>query len=460
MALLRLCVAVLTVALMAVSSACRDRGSDPAVLAAIDAAVRQTTATGDRAVAALVRQFYAARGGTPAWNRERDVATALGLIDDTATHGLDAARYRRAELDAMRDSERGLLANDRARAEARAGFDVALTTAVLTAGRDVAIGRTRPESLDREWKNRRTPPDLVSTLDAALSSGSVSTWFDAIAPRHPLYGQLRGWLAELRSTKAIDATEHETAIRANLERLRWLPDDLGDRRIVVNIPEFVLRVEEGDRQVLSMRVVVGKNDGHETPVLSGVLESVVFNPYWNIPQSIVMAETAPAIANDPGYLERHDMEVVQVSAKGVKPVPAEDVDWRDAEAVKTLQIRQRPGDDNALGKIKFPFRNNQAIYLHDTPAAALFQRESRAFSHGCVRVADPETLAAYVLSGSPEWTPSRIVAMAGTAEEKHVRLPREVSVHLVYFTVVPDATGRPIYLADVYGLDRKWAALR
>jgi len=359
----------------------------------------------------------------------------------------------------MRSSERGLLGNDRARAETRAAFDVALTTAVLTAGRDVAIGHTRPESLDREWKNRRTPPDLVSTLDTALSSGSVSTWLDAVAPRHPLYRQLRGWLAELHSTTAIGASEHEKAIRANLERLRWLPDDLGDRRIVVNIPEFVLRVEEGDRQVLSMRVVVGKNDGHETPVLSGVLESVVFNPYWNIPQSIVMAETVPAIANDPAYLERHDMEVVQVSAKGVKPVPAEDVDWSDAEAVKALQIRQRPGEDNALGKIKFPFRNNQAIYLHDTPATALFQRESRAFSHGCVRVADPATLAAYVLSGDPEWTPSRISAMAGTTEEKHVRLPRELSVHLVYFTVVPDAAGRPIYLADVYGLDRKWATL-
>jgi murein L,D-transpeptidase YcbB/YkuD len=209
-----------------------------------------------------------------------------------------------------------------------------------------------------------------------------------------------------------------------------------------------------------MRVVVGKSDGHETPVLSGTLESVVFNPYWNIPQSIVMAETVPAIANDPAYLERHDMEVVRVSAKGAKPVPAEDVDWTDAEEVKTLQIRQRPGDDNALGKIKFPFQNNQAIYLHDTPATALFQRDSRAFSHGCVRVADPETLAAYVLSGDPTWTPSRIAAMAASSEEKHVRPPRDLSVHLVYFTVVPDSTGRPIYLADVYGLDRKWEALR
>jgi murein L,D-transpeptidase YcbB/YkuD len=460
MSRLRFSTVLLAVMLAAASSACRARSTDPAVAAAIDAAVRQGAATGDRNVATLVRQFYAARGSAPAWNRERDVSAALRLLDDTAAHGLDAARYRRSELDAMRSSERGLLGNDRARKETRAAFDVALTTAVLAAGRDVAIGRTRPESLDREWKNRRTPPDLASTLDSALRSGSVSRWLDDVAPRHPLYGQLRKWLGELQATAGSDVDGHAGAIRANLERIRWLPDDLGDRRIVVNIPEFVLRVEEGDRQVLSMRVVVGKNDGHETPVLSGLLDSVVFNPYWNIPQSIVMAETAPAIANDPAYLERHDMEVVRVSAKGTKPVPAEDVDWTDAEAVKALQIRQRPGDDNALGKIKFPFRNNQAIYLHDTPATALFQRETRAFSHGCVRVADPQTLAAYLLSDDPAWTPARITAMAATTEEKHVRLPREVHVHLVYFTVVPDPTGRPIYLADVYGLDRKWGSLR
>jgi murein L,D-transpeptidase YcbB/YkuD len=243
----------------------------------------------------------------------------------------------------------------------------------------------------------------------------------------------------------------------NLDRWRAMPDVLGARHLLVNIPAFHLYIREDGRPVKDIRVVVGKR-GNETPVFSDEMETVVFSPYWNIPDTIVEGETAPAILRDPDYSRRNGLEILRQSRTGLTRVSADDVDWEDPEELRRLAIRQRPGPANALGHVKFLFPNEYSVYLHDTPSDQLFARPGRAFSHGCVRVEEPQALAEYVLGGLSDWTPERIAEAMHSGTEKHVKLPEPLPVHLVYFTVWPDETGGLRFHGDVYGHDRTHAA--
>jgi L,D-transpeptidase YcbB len=248
-------------------------------------------------------------------------------------------------------------------------------------------------------------------------------------------------------------------VAMNLERWRWLPDDLGSRHFIVNIPYFHLIARENRKPVLDIRTVVGKR-GNETPIFSDEMTHVVFSPYWNIPESIALEETAPAVARDPDYLERNNIEVISTSGRVVSP---SSIPWDDEQALNRLSFRQRPGATNALGYVKFMFPNKHHVYLHDTPSDALFRRLGRAFSHGCVRVEEPEALAQYVLREQPEWTPQAIHAAMRAGEERHVKLREPIPVHIIYMTAWVDEGGGLHFQNDVYGYDAKqaraWAAL-
>jgi murein L,D-transpeptidase YcbB/YkuD len=239
-------------------------------------------------------------------------------------------------------------------------------------------------------------------------------------------------------------------VAVNLERWRWMPDDLGERHFLVNVPYFHLVARENGKPVLDIRVVVGK-PGNETPIFSDEMESVVFSPYWNIPDSIKQGETAPAVMRDPDYLERNNIEVL----RGSRRVDTSDIDWNDPDELRALAFRQRPGANNALGHVKFLFPNDFDVYLHDTPADSLFQRRGRAFSHGCVRVEEPEVLAKYVLRGYDEWRDERIVDAMHSGEEQHVKLNAPIPVHITYFTAWVDGNGGLHFQPDVYGYDSK-----
>jgi murein L,D-transpeptidase YcbB/YkuD len=232
----------------------------------------------------------------------------------------------------------------------------------------------------------------------------------------------------------------------NMERWRWLPRDLGDRYILVNIPEMRLDVYDGDRVPLTMRVVVGKKDT-QTPIFNDEMTHLVFSPYWNVPESIAQGETLPAVINDPGFLQRTNMEVVDKAGNVVDP---SSVDLHDPTAYR---FRQKPGADNSLGLVKFMFPNQYNVYLHDTPADSLFERAARSFSHGCVRVEDPVALAQYVLRDQPEWTADRIREAMHAGTEKHVKLKEPIPVFLGYWTarVRPDNTVQ--FRKDVYEVD-------
>ena len=219
----------------------------------------------------------------------------------------------------------------------------------------------------------------------------------------------------------------------NMERMRWMASRENGNLIVVNIPEFVLHVYEGNKKAFDMDVVVGK-EGHNTMMFNGDLNQVVFCPNWNVPQSIVEKEILPELDKDKHYLEKQNMEITG-EEDGV-PV-----------------IRQLPGEKNALGKVKFLFPNSFNIYFHDTPAKSLFEKDKRAFSHGCIRLKEPEKMANYVLRDQPEWTPQRIDEAMNAGKEKFVKVKNPIPVLITYYTTWVDDNGQLNFREDIYGHD-------
>ncbi|WP_370676762.1 L,D-transpeptidase family protein [Pleomorphomonas sp. PLEO] len=237
----------------------------------------------------------------------------------------------------------------------------------------------------------------------------------------------------------------EGEIIANMEMWRWMPRDLSQDYVLVNIPEFKVRVFRHGQKVHEARVVVGKST-NQTPIFSGEMQYLVVNPYWHVPESIKVKEMLPEIKADPaGYFSRHGYEVTW-DGQLIDPTR---IIW-DENAVKAVGIRQVPGEANALGHIKFMFPNQHAVYLHDTPLRSLFNRDVRAFSHGCVRVDDPMSFADAVLQGDPQWTVPKLQAMFG-GDEKRVDIATHLKVHLAYFTAFVDDGGKLQIRDDIYG---------
>jgi L,D-transpeptidase YcbB len=223
----------------------------------------------------------------------------------------------------------------------------------------------------------------------------------------------------------------------NLERMRWMPVEPVGNLILVNIPEFVLHVYEGKKKAFDMNVVVGK-EGHNTTMFNGDLNQVVFSPYWNVPPSIVKNEILPKLASNPGYLESQNME--QVGTEGGLP-----------------KIRQRPGPDNALGRVKFLFPNSFNIYFHDTNAKGIFSKDKRAYSHGCIRLEEPEKMANYLLRNEPGWDAGKVDEYLNSSTEKYVKLKNAVPVVITYYTAWVDDRGQLNFRDDIYNHDRELA---
>lgn len=398
-------------------------------------------------------EFYSRRQHALVWmvdEKGMRADIALAVVGRAREHGLSAADYDEQELIRLRSlpmSEDAPEKGTDQRARALAEADVRITSALLALGRDVAIGRSKPERIDPRWKTQRQPPDLVGTLTAAATS-DLSTWLDTIKPKHAQYAALQRALTDPAMARAADQ------ISLNLERWRWLPDELGTRYIMVNIPSFHLEAHEAGQPTLQMKVVVGTPE-NKTPIFSDTMTTTVFSPYWNVPDSIVEGETAPAAARDPGFLARNNIEILRLGKSGATVIDPATVNWDDPEELKALAFRQKPGAKNALGHVKFLFPNPYDVYLHDTPADALFARPGRAFSHGCIRVEQPEALAKWVLKDAPEWTDDKILEAMHAGEEQHVKLKQEIPVHIVYFTAWANDTGAVRLVPDVYGYDAK-----
>ncbi len=223
-------------------------------------------------------------------------------------------------------------------------------------------------------------------------------------------------------------------IVVNMERSRWVPVNVQSNYIVVNIPEYQLHVYENDSLAWSMNVVVGQ-PAHKTVIFNGNIKYVVFSPYWNIPSGILNKEVLPGIKRNKNYLATHNME------------------WNDG------RVRQKPGPNNSLGLVKFLFPNSYDIYLHDTPSKSLFGENNRAFSHGCIRLAESEKLADYLLRNDSAWTKESINIAMHAGKEKYVTLKETMPVFIAYFTAWVDRKGKLNFRKDVYGRDSRLAEM-
>lgn len=244
----------------------------------------------------------------------------------------------------------------------------------------------------------------------------------------------------------------------NMERWRWLPKKFEPDYLIVNIPEYRLRVFEQGREALTMRVIVGKTLT-ATPVFSDKMEFVVLSPYWNVPFSIIDKELRPKlVANAQGTLDRLDMEVVKGYGRRASIIDPASIDWATVTPTTfKYTLRRRPGPKNDLGEVKFIFPNSNDIYLHDTPHNELFSQTKRNFSHGCVRVAEPVKLATYLLRDNPNWDQTAIEDTIAQRREKYITLKEKLPVYLVYLTAWADADGHVHFRDDIYGHDKTLA---
>ncbi|HHZ07148.1 MAG TPA: murein L,D-transpeptidase [Rhizobiales bacterium] len=231
-----------------------------------------------------------------------------------------------------------------------------------------------------------------------------------------------------------------------LEQLRWLPSDLGSPRVFVNQPAFTASYIEGEEVKLSMRVVIGK-PSNQTSFFYDEIEQVDYNPYWGVPQSIIVNEMLPRLRGDPGYLDRAGYEVTDASGRRI---PSSSIDWGAYGSQVPFNVRQTPSEANALGELKILFPNKHAIYMHDTPSKSLFERDVRAFSHGCIRLQNPRGMAAAVLGRSVDYVAQKL--KQGHSSEK---LLRKIPIYVSYFTAWPDQHGKVEYFADIYDRDAR-----
>ncbi len=274
---------------------------------------------------------------------------------------------------------------------------------------------------------------LQMTKDMA-GSDSSQLFTDALELAVKTFQRRHGYkeTGEINSTLVKDmnvpASKRLMEILVNMDRMRWMPQKPKGNLIIVNLPEFMLHIYDGKELVFDMVVVVGRV-GNNTMMFNGDLNQIFFSPYWNVPQSIIKNEILPAIARNPNYLANKNMERIGAG------------------------IRQKPGPGNALGKVKFIFPNSFNMYFHDTPSKSLFGQDKRAFSHGCIRLSEPQKMAEWLLRNDPDWTKEKIVSAMNQTTEKAVKLKESIPVFIIYYTAWVDHEGLLNFRDDVYQHD-------
>jgi L,D-transpeptidase YcbB len=317
------------------------------------------------------------------------------------------------------------------------------------------FGRIDPIAVHGHLRLPREVVDLPSEFLALTSAPSPEQHLDAAEPPYVHYALLKralsAWRAKAQGERTVQAQVDK--IELTLERWRWVPHQFTTTPIIVNIPAFRLYAlspnSDREAEMLRMDVVVGSAYSHRTPVFSDALEHIIFAPYWDVPQSIAIAELLPLARRDPHVLTVNHYQIVSTAGTVLRPTRAA------LESVRTgaARIRQLPGGGNALGAVKFVFPNAFNVYLHDTPVQSAFARERRDLSHGCIRVARPFALAQWVLRDVAGWDSTAIAAAMQRSTPLRVDLPRPVPVHILYATAVAREDGTVLFYDDIYGLD-------
>jgi murein L,D-transpeptidase YcbB/YkuD len=315
---------------------------------------------------------------------------------------------------------------------------------------------------------------LRKRLNIPVEDGGKETVFDAsvhaaVQRFQEDHGVLPDGVVGPGTRRLLNQQHHAAAspgkvrlILLNMERWRWLPHDLGSFYVNVNIPEFVVRVIGDGKLVHSARVVVGKPD-KQTPIISKEMQEIVFNPYWNVPNSIKTEEIRPFLVEEGGWfggggwntavLERHNLRI-NIGGREVDPSR---IDWNRID-IRSLNIYQPPGPDNVLGNVKFVFPNKHDVYMHDTTQKTLFAKTVRAESHGCMRVQNPDQLAATLLKEDQGWSYGRVASAIQGGPDQHIALREKIPVYITYFTLRVNEDGSISTFGDIYGHDARMAA--
>ncbi|MDP2903151.1 MAG: L,D-transpeptidase family protein [Methylovulum sp.] len=324
----------------------------------------------------------------------------------------------------------------------------------LAFNKAIRPGDTLPQ-LDELRQMLTTLGDLPEEINVADKSTRYS---DKMVAGIKKFQHRHGLAADgvIGKTTAIELNiplqQRALQIELAMERLRWLPELSSDPSIIVNIPAFQLwafeNINDPNSSVTDMRVVVGKAMKNQTPVLMATMSFIDFSPYWNVPYNIVKEELIPKLSRNPGFLNKENMELV--SGAGISAFSEASI----AQLKQgSLRVRQRPGKKNALGKVKFLFPNKNDVYLHDTPANALFSRSRRDFSHGCVRVSNPESLAEFALKNQKGWDKAAIRQAMYSPKMQRVILKKPIPVLFFYITAFFDQQNNLIFYPDIYGHD-------
>ena len=257
--------------------------------------------------------------------------------------------------------------------------------------------------------------------------------------------------AETASALNVSAAERLRQIRANLERWRWITQDLGEKYVLVNVADYRVSVYEAGSAVMSMQAIVGR-DYRQTPDFSGRMSTITLNPPWNVPPTLAREDILPHIQKDPAYLRKKGIRIFENWREGAREIDPGDIDWsRVKPEGLSFKFRQDPGPQNSLGRIMFMFPNKFDVYIHDTPDRGLFTRAARNLSSGCIRVERPLDLAAYVLRDDPAWPREKIEEAMASGETQIIPLRKNaLGVHVLYWTAWLGGDGRIQFRKDIY----------
>ena len=388
--------------------------------------------------------------------RGRAIIAEIKKADD---YGLRASDYALPNLD-------GFNSNDAKATEHIADAEIAISYAVLDYARDARGGRIDPQSLSENLDPALTLPDPSEVIRSIAIRSDPAAYLRSFQPDHPQFEALRRKLIELRGSdsdgkKAGANTARIRAILVNMERWRWLPNDLGPFYVNVNVPEFMLRVVDEGKVIHTARVVVGKRD-KQTPIFSNEMQEVVFNPVWNVPTSIKTEEILPWVNSGGGLFgggystaifERHNLHIKY----GGREVDPRSIDWGRVD-IRNMEIYQPPGPGNVLGHVKFVFPNKHDVYMHDTTEKNYYGQPYRAESHGCMRVQNPDQLAFVLLKHDQGWTEARVASAIRGSGDNHIGLQQKIPVYISYFTLRVNDDGSISTFGDLYGHDARMLA--
>lgn len=350
--------------------------------------------------------------------------------------------------------------------------ELRLGLAILKYARHARGGRMDPKELSLDIDRKPPLEEPSKVLTSLLRSADPVAYLRNLHPNHPQFERLRNAyvkaLQEERGsvTKPIELDDpNKKRVRKdrsrskrklskrllyNMEMWRWMPRELGTRYVVANIPEYKIRVLHGDRIVHEERMVVGKVQ-NKTPMFSDEMETIVFHPFWNVPNSIKVKELLPSLVRGGSALEKQGLKI-KLGGRDINP---RSIDWSTTD-IRKFHVFQPPSRRNALGIVKFMFPNRHAIYFHDTPSKQLFKKKRRAFSHGCMRVRDPLKLAEVLLGSDKGWGRSKINALVSSGPKNNqIALSEKIPVHITYFTASIDDRGKLSLFKDIYGHEKR-----